>query len=68
MAGQASFTVFAVSLFCILSPHQGNVGILRVEDIAFGGAVSLIVGSLRRLGEATPRNFVAWIGSLLKTP
>jgi hypothetical protein len=49
MAGQAAFTVFAVVLFCILLPQQRQVGILRVEDIAIGGAVSLVVGSLRRL-------------------
>jgi len=51
MAGQAAFTVFVVVLFCILLPQQGHVGILRVEDIAVGGALSLVMGSLRRLGE-----------------
>jgi len=51
MAGQAAFTVFAVVLFCILLPHQGDVGILRVGDIAIGGAVSLVAVSLRRVGE-----------------
>jgi Fusaric acid resistance protein-like len=52
MAGQATFTLFAVLLFCILLPEQRQTGILRVEDIAIGGAASLIVGSLRRLGES----------------
>jgi hypothetical protein len=51
MAGQAAFTVFAVVLFCILLPHQGEVGILRVGDIAIGGAMSLVAVSLRRVGE-----------------
>jgi hypothetical protein len=51
VAGQAAFTVFAVFLFCILLPQQRHVGISRVEDIAIGGAVSLVVGSLRNLGE-----------------
>jgi hypothetical protein len=55
MAGQAAFTVFVVVLFCILLPQQGQVGILRVEDIAMGGMVSLLVGSLRRLGRAGVR-------------
>jgi Fusaric acid resistance protein-like len=55
MAGQAAFTVFAVVLFCILLPQRRHIGILRVEDIAIGGAVSLVVGSLRRLGKARPR-------------
>jgi uncharacterized membrane protein YccC len=47
VAGQAAFTFFTVVLFCILLPQQ-QVGILRVEDIAIGGAISLIVGLLRR--------------------
>jgi hypothetical protein len=55
MAGQAAFTVFVVVLFCILLPQQGQVGILRVEDIAIGGIVSLLVGSLQRLGRASIR-------------
>jgi hypothetical protein len=50
VAGQAAFTVFVVVLFCILLPQQGQVGILRVEDIAMGGAVSLLVSLVRRLG------------------
>jgi hypothetical protein len=50
MAGQAAFTLFAVVLFCILLPQQQQAGILRLEDIAIGGAVSLIVGLLRRGG------------------
>jgi uncharacterized membrane protein YccC len=48
--GQAAFTVFAVVLFCILSPNQKQAGILRLEDIAIGGAVSLAVGALVRRG------------------
>jgi Fusaric acid resistance protein-like len=51
MAGQAAFTVFAVVLFCILLPHQERSGLLRLEDIALGGAVSLAAGALIRLGE-----------------
>src|SRR5262249_31764666 len=51
IAGQAAFTLFAVVLFCILLPQQGQAGLLRLEDIAIGGAVSLVVGALLRLGE-----------------
>src|SRR5262249_44644982 len=51
IAGQAAFTVLVVVLFCILSPHQPEIGILRIEDIFIGGAVSLLVGSLRPLGK-----------------
>ena len=52
VAGQATFTLFAVILFCIILPQQRQTGILRVEDIAIGGAASLIVGWLRRIGES----------------
>jgi hypothetical protein len=54
IAGQTAFTVFAVVLFCILLPQQRHVGLFRVEDIAIGSAVSLVVGSLRRLGQGRP--------------
>lgn len=47
MAGQAAFTAFAVVLFCILAPLQRHVGIVRIEDIAVGGAISLLVGFLQ---------------------
>jgi uncharacterized membrane protein YccC len=52
LPGQAAFTVFAVVLFCILSPNQKQTGILRLEDIAIGGAVSLAVGALVRRGNS----------------
>jgi hypothetical protein len=51
MAGQATFTLFAVVLFCILLPQQTEAGLLRLEDIAIGGAISFAVGALLRLGE-----------------
>jgi PPE-repeat protein len=51
MAGQAAFTIFAVVLFCILLPQQSEAAILRLEDIALGGAVSLVVNSLLRFGK-----------------
>jgi hypothetical protein len=60
VAGQAAFTVFAVVLFCILSPAQGQVGLLRVEDIAIGGVLSLLVASLQRIGQ---RMFATKTGS-----
>jgi hypothetical protein len=49
VAGQAAFTLFAVVLFCILLPQQTPAGLLRLEDIALGGAVSLVVGALLRI-------------------
>jgi len=48
MAGQAAFTTFAVVLFCILAPSQGHVGVIRLEDIAIGGSISLIASLIQR--------------------
>jgi hypothetical protein len=45
-AGQAGFTVVLVILFNIIAPAGWRVGLLRVEDIAIGCAVSLVVGVL----------------------
>jgi Fusaric acid resistance protein-like len=44
--GQAAFTVTIVVLFNLLSPVGWQVGLLRVEDVAIGCAVSLVVGLL----------------------
>ena len=59
MAGQAAFTTFAVVLFCILAPLQRHVGIVRVEDIAVGGAISLLVGFLQSFGLSLKRPAIA---------
>jgi uncharacterized membrane protein YccC len=45
-AGQAGFTLTLVFLFNIIQPAGWRVGLLRVEDIALGCAVSLFVGLL----------------------
>jgi len=45
-AGQAGFTVVVVILFNILDPVGYKVGLVRVEDVAIGAAVSLAVGLL----------------------
>ena len=45
-AGQAAFTLTLVILFNIIQPAGWRVGLLRVEDIALGCAVSLAVGLL----------------------
>ena len=45
-AGQAGFTLTLVFLFNIIQPAGWLVGLLRVEDIALGCAVSLAVGLL----------------------
>ena len=45
-AGQAGFTVALLILFNIISPAGWQVGLVRVEDVAIGFAVSLLVGAL----------------------
>jgi uncharacterized membrane protein YccC len=44
--GQAAFTVTVLVLFNLLVPVGWTVGVLRLEDVALGAAVSLIVGVL----------------------
>ena len=45
-AGQAGFTVLVVILFNIIVPTGWRVGLTRVEDVAIGCAVSVVVGLL----------------------
>jgi hypothetical protein len=44
--GQAAFTVTVVVLFNLLAPVGWTVGLLRIEDVAIGCAVSFAVGVL----------------------
>lgn len=59
-AGQAAFTVTLLILFNILAPEGWKIGLVRVEDIALGGAVSLAVGLL-----FWPRGAAALLGRTL---
>jgi uncharacterized membrane protein YccC len=45
-AGQAGFTVTVLILFDIVQPSGWTVGLVRVEDVAIGVAISLVVGLL----------------------
>jgi uncharacterized membrane protein YccC len=45
-AGQAAFTVTLVILYNIIQPVGWHVGLIRIEDVALGFAVSLAVGLL----------------------
>ena len=45
-AGQAAFTLTVVILFNILQPAGWRVGLVRIEDVALGVSVSLVVGVL----------------------
>jgi len=44
--GQAAFTVVVVVLFNLLVPVGWKVGLLRIQDVALGCVVSLVVGVL----------------------
>jgi uncharacterized membrane protein YccC len=57
-AGQAAFTLTLVFLYNIIQPVGWRVGLLRVEDVAIGCGVSLLVGLLfwpRGAGSALQR-------------
>ena len=43
-AGQAAFTLTLMILFNLIAPAGWQIGLVRIEDIAIGGAVSLLVG------------------------
>ncbi len=45
-AGQAGFTLTLLILFNLIAPEGWRIGLVRVEDVAIGGAVSLAVGLL----------------------
>ena len=45
-AGQAAFTLTLLILFNIVQPTGWRLGLVRIEDIALGCAVSLVVGLL----------------------
>ena len=45
-AGQAGFTVVVLILFNIIQPTGWEIGLIRVEDVAIGFAISLGVGLL----------------------
>ena len=58
LVGQAAFTVTVVVLFNLLVPVGWTVGLLRVEDVAIGCAVSFAVGVL-----LWPRGVVAVVST-----
>ena len=45
-AGQAAFTLALLILFNLIAPAGWKIGLVRIEDVALGGAVSLAVGLL----------------------
>jgi uncharacterized membrane protein YccC len=59
-AGQAGFTVVVVILFNIIDPVGWKVGLTRIEDVAIGCGVSIVVGLL-----FWPRGATAALGRAL---
>ncbi|MGI5230707.1 FUSC family protein [Actinoallomurus sp. CA-142502] len=58
--GQAAFTVMVSVLYNLVAPAGWRVGMLRLEDVAIGCAVSLVVGVL-----LWPRGASAVVGDAL---
>ena len=70
-AGQAAFTLTLMILFNLLAPAGWQIGLVRIEDIALGGAVSLLVGLMLwprgagvALGRALSAAYVDSVGYL----
>jgi uncharacterized membrane protein YccC len=45
-AGQAGFTLVLLIVYNIIEPAGWKIGLVRIEDVAIGCAVSLVVGAL----------------------
>jgi len=59
IASQAAFTINLIVIFNLISPAGWQVGLVRIEDIAVGASISIVVGLLlwprgarRELGRA----------------
>jgi uncharacterized membrane protein YccC len=70
-AGQAGFTLVVIILFNIIEPTGWKVGLTRIEDVAIGCGVSIVVGILfwprgatAALGRALSEAFVTSSGYL----
>jgi uncharacterized membrane protein YccC len=59
-AGQAGFTLVVIILFNIIAPSGWKVGLTRIEDVAIGCGVSIVVGLL-----FWPRGAMAALGRAL---
>jgi len=61
-AGQAGFTLVVIILFNIIQPTGWKVGLTRIEDVAIGCGVSIVVGFL-----FWPRGATAALGRALSS-
>jgi uncharacterized membrane protein YccC len=46
IASQAAFTITLIVIFNLISPAGWQVGLVRIEDVAIGAAISIVVGLL----------------------
>jgi uncharacterized membrane protein YccC len=46
VAGQAAFTLTVIIIFNLISPTGWQVGLVRIEDVAIGTGISVVVGVL----------------------
>jgi uncharacterized membrane protein YccC len=46
IASQAAFTINLIIIFNLISPAGWQVGLVRIEDVAAGAAISIVVGLL----------------------
>jgi uncharacterized membrane protein YccC len=74
VASQAAFTINLIVVFNLLSPAGWKVGLVRIEDVAVGAAISLVVGLLlwprgarRELARATAGFYRAVVGYLAQS-
>ena len=59
-AGQAGFTMTLLILYNIVEPAGWKVGLVRIEDVAIGVGVSVVVGAL-----FWPRGAASALGDVL---
>jgi uncharacterized membrane protein YccC len=46
VVGQAAFTLYVIILFNLISPAGWQIGLVRIEDVAIGAGISVLVGLL----------------------
>ncbi|HET9849306.1 MAG TPA: FUSC family protein [Candidatus Dormibacteraeota bacterium] len=61
LASQAAFTINLVLLFNLISPAGWQIGLVRIEDLVVGAAISIVVGLLL-LPRGARREFAKAIG------
>ncbi len=66
VAGQAAFTLMVIVIFNLISPAGWQVGLVRIEDVALGTGVSVVV-SILLWPSGARRDFARSIASLYRS-